>query len=494
MSPVSPEKNTKILLICWTLSGGLLLLACAASIPLSSNFGYDFEVVDMPLLALFLSLLAVTAPFVALPLLTQKTLSTFAHLNNRALAAKTLQTLFFSMLLVGVLARLLMAFSEPLMEDDYQRYLWDGALTANGYNPYSFSPKSILEGTSGEPGLERLAEQSGKTLERVNHPALRTIYPPVAQLGFALAYGLKPFSLMAWKLVAFACELVSLALLLLLLKRQNLPALWVALYWWNPLVIKELVNAGHMEVLLVPLIAWVPVGCHTPCPGSRRSFLLALAVGVKIWPGLLLPLFLRPFLATPQKLMSRHCCSFTGLVGLMFWPVLMAGLDQSSGFVAYAESWRTNSALLPILEAIMAQFISSIPPLDFGPKTPALATRLSIALALAATAVFAAWRKPITARDFTNYTLFITAILFLLSPAQLPWYAVWFIPFMVFYPLYGLALLTPLLQFYYLSFYIAANDITGIVANMIVWLIWLPVWLVLAFEVRKILSRRGEAL
>ena len=75
--------------------------------------------------------------------------------------------------------------------------------------------------------------------------------------------------------------------------------------------------------------------------------------------------------------------------------------------------------------------------------------------------------------------------MFLLSPAQLPWYAVWFIPFMVFLPLYGLALLIPLLQFYYLSFYIAAHEISGFEADVIVWLIWIPVWLVLAFEVKK---------
>ena len=36
----------------------------------------------------------------------------------------------------GLIARVLLIPTNPVMEDDYNRYLWDGAITANAVNPY----------------------------------------------------------------------------------------------------------------------------------------------------------------------------------------------------------------------------------------------------------------------------------------------------------------------------------------------------------------------
>ena len=45
----------------------------------------------------------------------------------------------------GLAARLVLLLSAPILEDDYQRYLWDGAITANGKSPYAVSPKDALQ-------------------------------------------------------------------------------------------------------------------------------------------------------------------------------------------------------------------------------------------------------------------------------------------------------------------------------------------------------------
>ena len=50
-------------------------------------------------------------------------------------------------------------------------------------------------------GLDELLHEAGVILERINYPGLTTVYPPVAQAAFALAYWLKPWSLDAWRLV-----------------------------------------------------------------------------------------------------------------------------------------------------------------------------------------------------------------------------------------------------------------------------------------------------
>ncbi len=318
---------------------------------------------------------------------------------------------------------------------------------------------------------------------RINHSELRTIYPPVAQLGFAVSYWIKPFSLNAWRLIALACELISLCLLVLLLNALKRPLLWAAIYWLNPLVIKELMNAGHMEVLLVPLLLgalWAAMR-HSHI---LTSFLLALAVGVKIWPALLVPLYLRSGLTTPKKLIAPLLI-FGALIAVMALPVLVAGLDQGSGFVAYAQKWKTNSALFPALEASMQNLFSLFSSHADAPATGSLVTRLLIAVTLGAIALLAAWRKPANAQELARKTLLITTAMFLLSPAQFPWYGVWLMPFLVFLPFYGLALLVPALQVYYLSFYFASNEIEYLYPTLVIWLAWVPVWLLLAYELTR---------
>jgi len=91
---------------------------------------------------------------------------------------------------IGIILRVLMLFSAPILEDDYYRYLWDGAVTANGINPYEYSPEEVLGVTGIPTELSELAEESGEIIHGINHPEVRTIYPPIAQAFFALSYWL----------------------------------------------------------------------------------------------------------------------------------------------------------------------------------------------------------------------------------------------------------------------------------------------------------------
>jgi len=77
-----------------------------------------------------------------------------------------------------------MLFTAPILEDDYYRYLWDGAVTANALNPYAYSPQQVLKGTDIPVELTQLAEESGEVIHSINHPEIRTIYPPIAQAFF----------------------------------------------------------------------------------------------------------------------------------------------------------------------------------------------------------------------------------------------------------------------------------------------------------------------
>ena len=99
MNTTKPN-SPNLLIIGWAFYGVSLLLAAALAIPLSAFFGYDTRVVDMPLLELFLAFILVTGPFVALPLLINRTLASFASMKNRLQAKNYVKFLFAFMLVI----------------------------------------------------------------------------------------------------------------------------------------------------------------------------------------------------------------------------------------------------------------------------------------------------------------------------------------------------------------------------------------------------------
>lgn len=144
-----------------------------------------------------------------------------------------------------------------MLESDYQRYLWDGAVTASGLNPYRHAPIDVLARTAQGPSagqLPALAARSGDVLSSINHPALTTIYPPAAQGVFAAAYAIAPFSLVGPRIVFCLADAATLILLSRLLKALSLPASQVIWFAWNPLLLREVYSSLHMDILLLPLI------------------------------------------------------------------------------------------------------------------------------------------------------------------------------------------------------------------------------------------------
>ncbi|MGD8779206.1 MAG: hypothetical protein PVH88_09635 [Ignavibacteria bacterium] len=45
-----------------------------------------------------------------------------------------------AIIIFGLVVRIILTPTFPVLEDDFYRYLWDGAVTANGINPYEHAP------------------------------------------------------------------------------------------------------------------------------------------------------------------------------------------------------------------------------------------------------------------------------------------------------------------------------------------------------------------
>jgi alpha-1,6-mannosyltransferase len=464
--------------VVWRWWGGIaagLILAAGVLVAFRGRFDYAFELIDIPAIAFAVGLGLTGLMVLPLPWLIRQ---------SAALEARDARRLLAFVVVVGFALRAILFVTEPVLEDDYYRYLWDGGVTAHGHNPFALAPASALE-QGEETAVGRLAIAAGVVMERINHPDLKTIYPPVAQAAFALAHVIAPWSVQAWRLVCLAGEAATLALLLALLKAAGRDPLWATLYWWNPLIIKEMINSAHMEAILLPLILGALL------LGVRKRSLVAvgllgLAAGAKLWPILLAPLLLRPLLERPRMLALAAALL---AVMMLAWaiPPWLGGIDETSGFVAFAQNWQTNSALFLVVVRIADAAVAI---LHVPAERAALLARGGLGLIVAAMALWQA-RTPCTdASALMRKAGVVAAALFLLSPAQFPWYAAWMIPFLAFRPSLALLALTALLPVYYASFHFLARDQYDVFRHGLVWLIWLPVWAALGFEAWR---ARGRA-
>ena len=449
---------------------GILLLILSGSLTyFSALFDYNHAVFDMPVIKLVGGL--VLAGIIYLPLLP--------IIHQQGADSPIHRPLIFILAIsIGVAMRLVLIPSEPALEDDYQRYLWDGAVTAHGFNPYRFSPEAIKSNQEIPVELSKLSTSSGAVIDRINHPDLRTIYPLVTQAFFALSYWIKPWSITTWKLILLIMDLITLCLLLILLKEVELPPIWSLLYWWNPVVLKELFSSGHMEGILTPFVL-AAVLLAVRRFYWQSSMILAIAAGVKIWPALLLPVLFRRLWRTPKKLV-KQCSVFTALLIALFIPVFLAEMNASSGFLAYAQHWKTNSALTPAIEYFFQQLVM-ITEIDLF--TSNLLARFTIAGLILTTVLFICWEKIEHTEDILRRVSIIVTTIFFLSPAQFPWYLIWVLPFMTIFPVYGVLILTATIPLYYTAFYLYPRELNYIFSNAIVWIIWIPAWIQLTVQV-----------
>jgi alpha-1,6-mannosyltransferase len=118
-------------------------------------------------------------------------------------------------------------------------------------------------------------------------------------------------------------------------------------------------------------------------------------------------------------------------------------------------------------------------------------TRLGVGIALI---VWIAW---VMRRGYSDQlqmwgkALLIVAGLFMISPTQFPWYYLWVIPLLTIRPRVSLLMLNALLPFYYVRFYFKAYGDINTFDNYLVWLQYVPVWILITWEVCR--AKRGTS-
>jgi alpha-1,6-mannosyltransferase len=215
-------------------------------------------------------------------------------------------------LIIATLARASFLFTDPVLSGDVFRYLWDGRVLTAGVNPYAAAPD--------DPRFERLREPWHS---RINHPEIRTIYPPLAEILFAAAPGL-----VSWRLMLIIADLVTIRLL----RRRPELLLGVALF---PPMLIETAWSAHVEAIAAMLLLTSTLHDSGAAAGA--------AAGIKIIPIAALPALLRR-----SAHRGRFVAAATLAIAIPALPFLF-GSHFMSGMREYATRWIFNS---PLYDAI----------------------------------------------------------------------------------------------------------------------------------------------
>jgi hypothetical protein len=186
---------------------------------------------------------------------------------------------------VALLIRFLLIFAFPALSDDVYRFLWDGLLMINGSNPFESLPIDMFTN-----GLPHFLDEN--LFDELNSQSYYSVYPPFAQLLFALVASISQQDIYLFnivlKILFFAGECLSIYLLYACLKLKDLDTTLILYYALNPLIILEVSANLHFEAFLV-LFFLASLYFIIKNRVSSASVMLALSVMSKMTSLIFLP-------------------------------------------------------------------------------------------------------------------------------------------------------------------------------------------------------------
>ncbi|WP_254504178.1 mannosyltransferase [Aquimarina spinulae] len=225
--------------------------------------------------------------------------------------------------ITALLFRIVFLFAIPNLSQDFYRFIWDGRMLLEGFNPYLSLPEVwIAQGDAPIAQAQELYTGMG-TLNGSHY----TNYPPVSQFCYFIAalFASKSIlgSAMVFRILIILADIGTFFFGRKLLQSFNLPEKRIFWYILNPFIIIELTGNLHFEAVMVFFIIWSLYLLHKGY-WYWAAVVLALSVSVKLVPLLFLPLFFQKFILNKHK--SFNTSSFTiGLPKLLGFYSIVIG-------------------------------------------------------------------------------------------------------------------------------------------------------------------------
>ena len=327
---------------------------------------------------------------------------TFVHAAARGLLGGSRPELVV-VLTVAVALRIMALCSDPLYSDSIRRFLWDGHVLAHGYNPYVAAPH--------DPALAHLRGGIHRSVPYSDEGAFS---PPLTVLVCGLAAVISPDNPLTIKLIATGFDLLTIWPIILLLGTLGRPRILCLIYAWNPLVIKEFANSGHLDSVAIFLLM---MGLAMSLRGRRyaASVCWGLSAGAKLFAALML------WLAWPR--VRWRGVLVTGLVcAAVFLPFMFAGKEGVRGLMSFSLGNEFNSGLYWFVTRIVGR----------ATDDPIAAQKVSrmVLAAIIGLAIYTLDPNGIPGREVARRTGMLIAGFLLISPIVNPWYVCWLVPFL----------------------------------------------------------------
>jgi hypothetical protein len=282
---------------------------------------------------------------------------------------------------------------------------------AAGISPYRYNPLNT--------NLVGLRDR--QVWHFINRKSAVTIYPPAAELAFALLWRIYPDSVRWFQIATASTALLAGGLLLGILRDLERSPGRVLIYLWSPLLIYETAHAAHLDGLILPLLVgawWARLREHDGLTGA----LLGVAVAMKLFPALLLPALWRP--NHPQG-RWRMPLAFSTVIVFSYLPYLSRSGAGVVGFLPgyIRERFNISPLVRWLLGALPGAQISdaqrSLLLLTFG-----ILVLMSLYMVL---------RPVMSGEDALRRCLWPIAIVTLLNPNLFSWYLLWLLPLLAIF-------------------------------------------------------------
>lgn len=349
--------------------------------------------------------------------------------------------------LFGTILRLV-AFASLEPRDDLWRYLWEGRTLWQGGDPWTEPPNSQSWG-----------EDSQALRDRINHPGIPAIYPPLVLGFFALLAG-SDAEATGFRLAMVVLELLAAWIVLGIARREGSDGRGAfAIAWLAPLAIVEIAGKGHLEAMVLVAVAlWARSATAQDGPWLRVVS-LALLLQTKI---VTLVLFLADLAGSKTGRLRSTLASIAAGIALGLLPygaLAWSGVDVAEVPLRFGTEFSSHDWLPHLL--------------SWWDRFPEAGRIASIALFLGGVAILGRREPDPIVRGQVVLFLLVSAL-----PTFHAWYALWILSLVALRPTaWGLAFVFTALAYEVGIGQILANGGVWREIEWVRWAVWAPPWI-----------------
>ncbi|WP_323787018.1 mannosyltransferase [Psychroserpens sp.] len=341
--------------------------------------------------------------------------------------------------IIAFLFRAVFILAIPNLSQDFYRFIWDGRMILEGFNPYLYTPVSFID-TQNFPVAQARELYAGMGQLNGSH---FTNYPPLNQLCFVIAGLFSGHSIlgsaMVLRLLIVAADFGTLYFGKRLLKQLNIPVKNIFWYILNPFIIIELTGNLHFEGVMIFFLVWSLYLLHSG-KWKWAAVIFALSISVKLIPLLFLPLLFRYFKSTSlndqnknneilkrvqnddssSKIDFKKLISFYGIIGLttclLFAPFFSSEFinNYTQTVALWFQNFEFNASIYYVAREIGYLFT--------GYNEIALIGKIVSVVIVVFVLVLSFYKRQISTKTLLTTMLFAFSFYLFLSTTVHPWY------------------------------------------------------------------------